>query len=233
MKLKSTRSKASSRKSAPDEWGSSRSSKVQPLRSSRSSIREEPAFSPPPRRRTTRKKKYSPTRFSLLENISPERRMDLLGVVLAIGGVLTALTLFSSEGGLLDRYWVNPLTQIFGWGIYLLTLALIVLGIWLVARNVERLPRLTVERVIGILILGGGILVSLHSLAGPAATALPRAEAGTGGGYIGYLFQNLLVRGFGRGGHSHRPRRLADRRACHDPRYLPGGDVPLGGCAAA
>ena len=196
---RSTRSKTSSRQPLQEDWRTSPSRGSSRTPSRRSSSQPEPASSSP-RRTSTPRKKYPSTRFSLLENISPERRMDLLGVALAIIGVLTALSLFTSEGGMLDKYWALPLIQVFGWGIHLLTIALIVLGLWLVFRKVERLPKLTIERTIGILILFTGVLVLLHALGGTAATAHERALSGSGGGFIGYAFQFLLVKWLGKAG---------------------------------
>lgn len=208
MPKRSTGSSRRKTRKETEDWGISRNRgnsksavKSQPIqRPGRSSRGVEPEYPIPTRTRAPRKKKVSPERFSILDNISPERRMDLLGVILVIVGLLTALGLFTTEGSAMDRYWAVPLSQVFGWGIYLLTIALIVLGIWLVARNVERLPALTIERVIGIIILFSGLLVSFHALGGPVATAQARAEQGTGGGYIGYVLIYLLVKALGGAG---------------------------------
>jgi len=144
------------------------------------------------------RKKY-PT-ASLLGNISPERKMDILGVVMAIVGLLTLLSLFSARNGNLTGYWISALKSVFGWGVYILPIALIILGSWLVARNVDRLPALNVERVVGIVLLFTGLLVAFHSLSGPVASALERAQAGTGGGYIGGFMQLWLFKGIGAAG---------------------------------
>ncbi|MEW6092551.1 MAG: DNA translocase FtsK 4TM domain-containing protein [Chloroflexota bacterium] len=154
-----------------------------------------------PRRATSsRRKAYSPERFSILGNVSPERRMDILGVVMAIVGLLTVLSLFSANRSTLSGSWVDMLGQVFGWGVYILPAALIILGAWLVARNVDRLPALTIERVIGILLLFSGLLVAFHGVSGPAETAMARAADGIGGGYLGGLLQQGLVSGLGGAG---------------------------------
>ena len=119
---------------------------------------------------------------------------------MALVGLLTMLSLFSNQEGGLTGYWVSALKSVFGWGVYILPAGLILLGAWLVARNVERLPVLSIERIVGILLLFVGLLAAFHSLSGSAATALERAQTGTGGGYIGALIQQGLVRALGDAG---------------------------------
>ena len=172
---------------------------MQPVRSSKRGS-YDPAtqyYEPTPSRSRNKKKKYPSYRFSILGDVSPERKMDILGVVMAIVGLLTVLSLFSVNRSTLSGSWVNLLSQVFGWGVYLLPLALIILGAWLVARNVDRLPALTIERLIGILLLFTGLLAAFHAVSGPAGSALERAKEGTGGGYIGGLFQQGLVNALG------------------------------------
>ncbi len=126
--------------------------------------------------------------------------MDLIGIVMALVGLLTVLSLFSAGKSIITGGWVNLLRTVFGWGVYILPIGLIVLGAWLVARNVDRLPELSLERVVGILLLFVGLLVAFHGLSGPTATAIERATQGSGGGYIGALLQQVLVNGLGGAG---------------------------------
>jgi DNA segregation ATPase FtsK/SpoIIIE, S-DNA-T family len=125
--------------------------------------------------------------------------MDIVGVIMALVGVLTMLSLFSSSNGGLTGAWIGGLKSFFGWGVYLLPVALTVLGVWLVARNVERLPVLSVERIFGIILLFFGLLVVFHAISGPASQteAFERARAGVGGGYTGAYLQMALVKGIG------------------------------------
>jgi S-DNA-T family DNA segregation ATPase FtsK/SpoIIIE len=133
-------------------------------------------------------------------NISPERKLDITGAVLALVGLLTVLSLFSARNGTLTGYWIRGLQTAFGWGVYILPVGLIIVGAWLVARNVERLPVLSIERIVGICLLFLGLLVAFHWLDGPAVSAIKRAEEGTGGGYIGALVQQSLVHALGDAG---------------------------------
>jgi len=145
-------------------------------------------------------RKAPPAPPGLFENISPERKMDILGVVMALVGLLTLLSLFSAKGGGLTDYWIKALQAVFGWGVYILPVGLIVLGTWLVARNVDRLPELSLERIVGIILLFVGLLAAFHWVNGPVASAMDRAGKGSGGGYIGALLQEGLVGAIGDAG---------------------------------
>jgi DNA segregation ATPase FtsK/SpoIIIE, S-DNA-T family len=137
-------------------------------------------------RRSSSRSPVPPERFSILGSISPGRRMDILGVLLAIVGLLTLLSLFSANKSGLTSYWIDALKSVFGWGVYILPVGLLVLGAWLVARNVNRLPALNIERLIGMLFLFIGLLVAF--------------QAGGGGGSIGALLQKGMVGAIGAAG---------------------------------
>ena len=158
-----------------------------------------------------------PERFTLLDSIPAARRMDILGVVLALVGLVTLLSLFSATKSSLTGSWISTLAQVFGWGDYILPVVLLVLGVWLVARNVERLPALNIERVIGMLLLFVALLAVFHGLDGPTATALERARLGQGGGYIGALHP-------ARAGRRHRCSRDGHRGGGMAG-YCPGDDT--------
>jgi len=142
---------------------------------------------------SARRPEVSPQRGAILGNISPERKVDIVGVVMVFVGLVTLLSLFSANRGGLTGTWVGLLAKGFGWGVYLLPVGLIVLGAWLVARNVDKLPALNIERVVGIVLLFTGLLVAFHGLSGPAANAYNRAALGEGGGYLGAVLQRVLV----------------------------------------
>src|SRR5664280_1864785 len=65
-------------------------------------------FSPGSKRSVSRQK-TSPERFSILDGISNERRMDILGMVLAIVGLLTLLSLFSVNNSGFTGEWIRLL----------------------------------------------------------------------------------------------------------------------------
>jgi len=134
--------------------------------------------------------------------ISLDRKLDIAGVILGLVGLLTLLSLVSSTRSPLTGGWVSLVAKGSGWGMYILPLALIAVGAWLVLRHFERIPTLSVERLIGIVLLFTNILAWLHFLTFPASSqaALDTAAAGEGGGYIGGVFVIALQSTLGTGG---------------------------------
>ena len=106
--------------------------------------------------------------------------MDIVGAIMAIVGLLTIFSLFSTSNGGLTGFWIGGLKSLFGWGVYILPVGLVVLGAWLVARNVERLPEINVERIVGMIMLFFGLLAAFQGLA-------------QSGGSVGKLLTKLLV----------------------------------------
>ena len=145
-------------------------------------------------------RKAPPPARSLWDNLSPERKLDVVGVALALAGLLTLLSLFASSRSLLTGGLIHMLSQIFGWGVYVLPLGLMVFGVWLVLRNIERIPPLSVERATGSLMLFVWLLTLMHALLATPEMAEVAALDGVGGGYIGSLFERLLWFGLGDAG---------------------------------
>ena len=134
---------------------------------------------------------------SLWERLSSERQLDVIGIVLAVIGILILLTLFASARSTLTADLIRFLGQLFGWGIYILPIALFVFGIWLILRRNERLPVLSLERTVGSILLFIWLLTTMHSIIAQPVMADVAALDGAGGGYIGGLFERLLFFGFG------------------------------------
>ncbi len=126
--------------------------------------------------------------------ISNERKLDVLGITLAVLGFLTVLSLLSQQRSNLTGWWVASISKVAGWGTFILPIALLIIGIWLVLRNVEKLPLFSAERVSGILILYLNILAWLHLFSG-GGWAL--AQEGHGGGLVGAFFEQTLTNGLG------------------------------------
>jgi S-DNA-T family DNA segregation ATPase FtsK/SpoIIIE len=131
------------------------------------------------------------------KRISNERKLDILGVVLSLLGFLTILSLLSSQRGKVTGWWIDSLSKVSGWGAFVLPLALLVIGIWLILRNIEKLPLFSTERVVGIFLLYLNVLAWLHILGGGGWEI---AAAGKGGGYIGAFFEQNLINGLGKAG---------------------------------
>ncbi|HNQ77016.1 MAG TPA: DNA translocase FtsK 4TM domain-containing protein, partial [Pseudothauera hydrothermalis] len=163
------------------------------------------------KKRTTKKSSrgqssYEPRILPALESfwasISPDRKLDALGILLAAIGVLTLLLVFSGSPGSVGAAWLRLLRGGLGWGLYLFPVALIVLGVWLVLRHFERIPPLRLRRLVGIGFLFGNLLLLLHAFLFPlnADAATQLAEQGMGGGNIGAALYNGLLGGLGSAG---------------------------------
>lgn len=163
------------------------------------------------KKRTTKKSSrgqnsYEPQILPAIESfwnsISPDRKLDALGILLAAIGTLTLLLVFSGSPGSFGEAWLRLLRGGLGWGLYLFPVALIVLGVWLVLRHFERIPPLRSRRLVGIGLLFGNLLLLLHAILFPldAPAAIQLAEQGMGGGHIGAGLYNALLGGLGPAG---------------------------------
>ena len=128
---------------------------------------------------------------TFLSKISPERKLDIFGVILALLGLLTLLSMFSQNQSTVTYKWVDLLRQAAGWGAFLLPLAFIAFGGWLLFRHIDRLPSFSLERVFGIILL---ILCLLGWISFFSPGIFEPALFGQGGGYIGAGVEWLLVK---------------------------------------
>jgi DNA segregation ATPase FtsK/SpoIIIE, S-DNA-T family len=117
-----------------------------------------------------------------------------VGVGMALIGLLTMLSLVSVSNSAPTGNWLAFLNRTFGWGAYLFPMGLLLFGLWLVLRNFERIPTLSIERIIGIVLLYANMLTGLHFLLLPAGRteAFAAAQLGQGGGVVGAFFLALL-----------------------------------------
>ncbi len=141
-----------------------------------------------------------PREPSWWEKLSPERKLDVVGIILAFAGIIIILVLFSANRSVPIDKIVSFISKIFGWGVYLLPIGLLFFGLWLVFRKIERIPPLSIERAVGSVILFVWLLTVLHSLVATPDTAKAVADTGVGGGALGGLFQRALWFLFGSGG---------------------------------
>ena len=153
---------------------------------------------------SSKKKAHSPepeiVPITWWESLSPERKLDVVGAIMAVVGLLFALILFSAQRSAPTAKIMLALSHVFGWGIYVLPAALIVMGMWLVLRRIEKLPPLSLERATGILLLFFWLQTTMHVLFVPLEAAEQAALDGWGGGYIGSLLERILFNSFGVGG---------------------------------
>jgi DNA segregation ATPase FtsK/SpoIIIE, S-DNA-T family len=146
-------------------------------------------------RRAPVERKPAPKPGLTWKSLSPERKLDILGVFLALVGLLTAISLLTKQPGTLTKWWVDFVYGAVGWGAFVLPLALIGIGLWLVFRHIEKLPSLSIERLIGILFVFLNLLSWLSLIS-------DRWQIGAnyGGGGIGSFFERLLIVGLGSAG---------------------------------
>jgi DNA segregation ATPase FtsK/SpoIIIE, S-DNA-T family len=170
---------------------------------------KKPAKAPPKKRQpaaSTRKPKQAPktkpaqksapadTGSQSSGGMSLDRKLDITGIILALVGLVVLLVLISSNRSPGSQDILTYLAQLFGWGAYLLPVAMMAVGLWLVLRNFERIPRLSIERMTGILLFFGTLLAFFQFLTAPQTLeqGLQTAQQGQGGGYVGaYLFATL------------------------------------------
>jgi S-DNA-T family DNA segregation ATPase FtsK/SpoIIIE len=131
------------------------------------------------------------------EALSAERKLDVVGIALAFVGIIILLGLISANRSAIVGGAIFFLSQLFGWGTYILPIGLLVFGLWLVFRKIERIPPLDPERAVGSVILYFWLLTVLHSFVSTAETAEAVALTGAGGGYFGGLAQRFLWGAFG------------------------------------
>jgi S-DNA-T family DNA segregation ATPase FtsK/SpoIIIE len=131
-----------------------------------------------------------------------DRKLDILGIALALAGLLTFLSLISSNNSSVTGGWVFLLRQAFGIGLYPATLGLMGVGVWLVLRDFEHVPQFAIERVAGFILLLWNLLAWAHLIwiFAVDANALELAAAGQGGGYAGGAVLQLLLAALGFGG---------------------------------
>ena len=134
------------------------------------------------------------------QSLSIDRKLDIVGIVLSLVGLLMLLGLISAQRSLIVGTLIRYLGGIFGWGAYILPAGLIVVGIWLVMRNLESLPIISVERVTGITLLYLWLLAGLQAVFAGFASAGQASVEGVGGGYIGSKILQLMSFGLGAGG---------------------------------
>ena len=147
-------------------------------------------------------KSNNPFQLDFWQNMSINRRLDLVGTVLGLLGILSIFSLLSNNRSLLVEAWVVFLLRTSGWGAWVLAVSLIIFGIWLIVRDRESIPEITIERVTGLFLLFLWLLAILHIFAGNPMYMVTFEEAEIGGGYLGALFMRSLqprLGGFGAG----------------------------------
>lgn len=141
-------------------------------------------------------------KLTLWGSLTLDRKLDLLGIGMVLIGLLTLLSLISSKNGWLSSGWLAVIGKGFGWGMYLLPVGLIALGLWLILRHFEQLPQLRAGRLIGLLLFFILLLGWMHFFSFPPTqqAIYDLAAQSQGGGYIGGLLIALLQPNLGAAG---------------------------------
>ncbi len=150
-------------------------------------------------RKRTKKTTRANSRQPALAGISPQRRKDIVGIILTLVGLLTLISLFTQTNGSVTGWWISKLSQVMGWCTYIFPFILVGLGIWILLRNSGKIPPLSVEHLVGMTLLFINLTVWFHLV---LDGGYPEAQAGTGGGYIGAAIKLFLVRSLGKPGAS-------------------------------
>jgi S-DNA-T family DNA segregation ATPase FtsK/SpoIIIE len=138
----------------------------------------------PAARKSVSGKKNAPPPLPPLINLSTDRKLDILGIFLVFLGVAIGLVLLSPSQSEVTGGLLGFLKLLVGNGVYILWLFLIVFGGWLVIRKIDRIPPVSVERIVGIILLLFLIQTVMHGLI-------------ENGGWVGAQLYNMLTIPFG------------------------------------
>ena len=150
---------------------------------------------PPKTSRSSSRRSQQYSRSSL----TLDQRLNFIGGVIVLVGVLTIVALFSKSNGPLTDWIAQTTSKIAGWGGVIIPLALIIGGTTLLLRHYERLPRISYWRLAGVSLLYLNILAWFHFADGGG---IATAKAGSGGGYVGAILDRGLANTLGAAGEA-------------------------------
>jgi DNA segregation ATPase FtsK/SpoIIIE, S-DNA-T family len=135
-------------------------------------------------RRPTRRKK----RTTLKLKVSPAIAREIWGVIYVAVAILTILSI-KGTFGLIGDFWVNMLSPVFGWGIYIIPVMFFALATMLFfSKKVHFGP----SKIFGIFLFMTAVLSIFH-LSVPIESIHNYAAAGMYGGYIGFVTNFILL----------------------------------------
>ncbi len=123
-------------------------------------------------------------------------RGEVAGLLLIALALVTLFSILSVSQGAITATWLNLLFLAFGYGAYVTPFGFGAAGLWLVLKSLGREPEIEPEKPVGVAVLFLLGLAVLHMFPSPVP---PRqlAASGNGGGYLGWLLSQALVRGLG------------------------------------
>ena len=132
------------------------------------------------------------------------RSLDIIGILSVFIGLITLLSLLSANNSALTGGILAFLRRLFGAGVYVFPIVMLAAGLWLILRNFERVPQLTLPRATGFTLLFLNFITWLTFIwqvwIAPGVNPYDLAKLGRGGGYVGAFFYSFLVRILGVGG---------------------------------
>ncbi|MBN1658905.1 MAG: DNA translocase FtsK [Anaerolineae bacterium] len=117
-----------------------------------------------------------------------------------IVATISILGFLRVSSGALLTWWADTLLRAFGWGAYPIAAGLVLAGVWLLWPALGQYVRITPAVVVGIEVLLVTLLTATHAplvTRDGADAAFLAADAGKGGGYIGWALALILVEELG------------------------------------
>ena len=152
------------------------------------------------RKKSKPKSKSKPkTKPKTAANPSPERNLNLTGLMMTALGLLSGIILFSSRSTQLIADLYTLIRKGFGWGSYFLPILLLGGGVLILLRNVEGVPKFAPEQTAGISLLFLAGLTTMQFFTFPLDFQDSKyiASNGIGGGFVGVYILEPLRSTFG------------------------------------
>jgi len=152
------------------------------------------------RKKSKPKSKSKPkTKPKTAANPSPERNLNLTGLMMTTLGLLSGIILFSSRSTQLIADLYTLIRKGFGWGSYFLPILLLGGGVLILLRNVEGVPKFAPEQTAGISLLFLAGLTTMQFFTFPLNFQASKDIAANeiGGGFIGVYILAPLQSTFG------------------------------------
>lgn len=152
---------------------------------------------PSTRGKSTRKTTPPPK----LIRLSLDQQLDILGIALIFVALFTILSLISAQQGSLTALWLEGLSSLFGWGMYVVPLFIGAVGLWLLLRRFgDRIPWPEPEQTAGIVLGFFVALTTFHLILHiiyPTRDLYGLVREFGGGGYIGAFLAWLGLEAIG------------------------------------
>ncbi len=144
------------------------------------------------------------TKVTLLEGLSLDQKLDLVGYALIVFGVVTFVAAFLPNEGWLPKFWGTLLGELLGYGRYVIWLPPLAVGLWLFIQRFNENPLVVkTHRLVGWVLLLLTLLTTAQyivmlqkpvvNMAELVKVSDQVAKAEQGGGWIGGQLYNLLL----------------------------------------